>query len=30
MHNQLEAAREKLGPGDINALFNRGETWVVE
>jgi 2-oxoglutarate ferredoxin oxidoreductase subunit beta len=29
MHKQLEAARQKLGPGDVNALFNRGETWVV-
>jgi 2-oxoglutarate ferredoxin oxidoreductase subunit beta len=30
MHKQLEAARQKVGPGNINALFNRGETWEVE
>ncbi len=29
MAKQLEAARQRLGPGDVNALFNRGETWVV-
>ncbi len=27
---QLAAARQKLGEGDMNALFKRGETWVVE
>jgi len=30
IRGQLEAARQKQGAGDINALFNRGETWVVE
>ena len=30
MHKQLEAARQKLGPGNLNSLFHRGETWVVE
>jgi 2-oxoglutarate/2-oxoacid ferredoxin oxidoreductase subunit beta len=27
---QLEAARQRLGPGDVNALLTRGDTWVVE
>ncbi len=27
--DQLELARQKFGPGDINALLQRGETWVV-
>jgi 2-oxoglutarate ferredoxin oxidoreductase subunit beta len=30
MTRQLDTARQKHGTGDINALFNRGETWVVE
>ncbi len=30
MAKQLETARQRLGPGDVNALFNRGETWVVK
>jgi len=30
MAKQVEAARQKQGDGDINALFKRGETWVVE
>jgi 2-oxoglutarate ferredoxin oxidoreductase subunit beta len=30
MNNQLELARKKLGAGDVNALFTRGETWVVD
>ena len=30
MHKQLEVAKQKSGPGDINALLRRGETWVVE
>jgi 2-oxoglutarate ferredoxin oxidoreductase subunit beta len=30
MAKQLEAARGKLGEGDVNALLKRGETWVVE
>ena len=27
--NQLQLAQEKFGPGDIDALLQRGETWVV-
>jgi len=30
MHKQVEVAQQKSGPGDINALLRRGETWVVE
>ncbi len=30
MGKQLEAARQRSGVGDVNALFNRGETWVVQ
>jgi 2-oxoglutarate ferredoxin oxidoreductase subunit beta len=30
MAAQLSAARQKSGPGDINALFARGETWRVD
>ncbi len=26
---QIQLARQKFGPGDINALLQRGETWVV-
>lgn len=26
---QIEAARSKRGPGDLHALLNAGETWVV-
>ncbi len=29
MNSQLEAAQKKLGAGDVDTLFNRGETWVV-
>jgi 2-oxoglutarate ferredoxin oxidoreductase subunit beta len=29
LNRQLEAACEKKGPGDLNALFNSGETWTV-
>ena len=29
LNRQLEASREKKGPGDLNALFNSGETWTV-
>ena len=29
LNRQIEAAREKKGPGDLNALFNSGETWTV-
>jgi 2-oxoglutarate ferredoxin oxidoreductase subunit beta len=30
MAKQLDVARQKQGAGDVNALLNRGETWVVE
>ena len=30
MAKQVEAARQKQGDGNINDLFKRGETWVVE
>ena len=30
MAKQIAAARERQGEGDVNALLNRGETWVVE
>ena len=30
MAKQVDRARQKQGAGDVNALFNRGETWVVE
>jgi 2-oxoglutarate ferredoxin oxidoreductase subunit beta len=30
MAKQIETARQRQGEGDINALLNRGETWVVE
>jgi 2-oxoglutarate ferredoxin oxidoreductase subunit beta len=30
MHKQLEVSQQKSGPGDVNALLRRGETWVVE
>lgn len=29
LNKQVEAAREKKGPGDLDALFNSGETWTV-
>lgn len=29
LNKQLESAREKRGAGDLNALFNAGETWTV-
>ena len=29
MEAQLEAARGKLGPGDLGTLLNAGDTWVV-
>ena len=29
LNKQLEAARAKKGPGDLNALFHSGETWTV-
>lgn len=29
VNKQVEAAREKKGPGDLDALFNSGETWTV-
>ncbi len=27
---QVEAARAKQGPGDLDALYNDGDTWVVQ
>ncbi len=29
-HVQVENAKKKLGPGNLEAIFNRGDTWVVE
>ncbi len=29
LNKQIEAAREKKGIGDLDALFNSGETWTV-
>jgi 2-oxoglutarate ferredoxin oxidoreductase subunit beta len=29
LNQQVAAARAKKGPGDLNALFNSGETWTV-
>ena len=29
LNRQIEMARSKRGEGDLNALFNAGETWVV-
>jgi len=30
MAKQIDMARQRQGEGDVNALLNRGETWVVE
>jgi len=30
MAKQIDVARQRQGEGDVNALLNRGETWVVE
>jgi len=30
MAAQLAVARQKWGPGDVNTLFRRGETWSVD
>ena len=30
MAKQIDTARQRQGEGDVNALLNRGETWVVE
>lgn len=27
---QVESAKERLGPGDLEAILNRGDTWVVK
>jgi 2-oxoglutarate ferredoxin oxidoreductase subunit beta len=27
---QIEAAREKMGPGDLAKLINSGDTWVID
>lgn len=29
-HVQAENAKKKLGPGNLEAILNRGDTWVVE
>jgi 2-oxoglutarate ferredoxin oxidoreductase subunit beta len=29
-HVQVENAKKKLGPGNLEAILNRGDTWVVE
>lgn len=29
LNRQVEAAREKLGPGDLDQLFHSGDTWTV-
>ena len=29
LNRQIESARSKRGPGDLNALFSGGETWTV-
>jgi 2-oxoglutarate ferredoxin oxidoreductase subunit beta len=29
-NQQIEAARAKLGEGDVDVLLNRGDTWVVQ
>jgi hypothetical protein len=30
MDQQLEAAREKLGGGELKKLLHSGDTWTVE
>ena len=30
VRGQVDAAKEKLGDGDLETLFNSGDTWVVE
>lgn len=30
VRKQVTGARERLGDGDLDALFNSGDTWVVE
>lgn len=30
MSDQIRAAREQRGPGDLDTLFNAGDTWLVE
>jgi 2-oxoglutarate ferredoxin oxidoreductase subunit beta len=30
LNAQIEEARSKRGPGSLEALFNTGDTWVVE
>jgi 2-oxoglutarate ferredoxin oxidoreductase subunit beta len=27
---QVETAKQRLGPGNLEAMLNRGDTWVVE
>jgi 2-oxoglutarate ferredoxin oxidoreductase subunit beta len=30
IHEQIAAARQKLGEGDLEKLLNSGDTWVVK
>jgi len=30
LNHQIDLDREKRGQGDLNALYNSGDTWVVE
>jgi hypothetical protein len=27
---QVESAKKRLGPGNLEAMLNRGDTWVVK
>jgi len=29
LNEQIESARRKQGPGDLNEVFNAGDTWSV-
>ena len=29
LNEQIETARQKQGPGDLNEVFNAGDTWSV-
>ena len=29
LHEQIRAAKQRQGEGDLNALFSRGDTWTV-
>ena len=30
MTEQIDTAKERMGEGDLDALLNEGDTWVVE